>query len=53
MSIEKKILKKKLEDLEDRMPGIDTSQIERELYPIDDTMYIKVGKRKKSSSVDE
>ena len=47
MSLEKEFVKKKLRKMRSRLPGMDVSQIEKELYPLgDDDMKPRVVKKK-------
>lgn len=46
MSLEKTYVKKKLKKMKDKFPGMDVSQIEKELYPLGgDDVKPKVGKK--------
>jgi len=48
MSLDEELVKKKLREMKDRFPDLDTEQIERELFPLKgEEVGPKIGKKKK------
>jgi hypothetical protein len=47
MSLDEVLVRKKLKELKAKFPGMDIDQVERELFPLQGDVHVKVGKKKK------